>query len=263
MGVAGESPAFSFYAKDFLMGTATMSLAARGAYITLLAYQWDRGSVPGTAVELARVWGCTTLLAKKLWVIVGARFVQGEDGQWRNARLELERQKQAARREALATNGRRGSDSRWQGHGPAIGKAIAPPLASTSQGDGLPSPSPSPSVVKERRLAASAPDFVSNHRAFKGQHLAVFDWMLMELRAMLGANADAFNLDEWFHELDGMAGKERAVVKNRWKWIQEKTLAEADRRGLPQSDSAAKSWYCDYCGGRHTGSAVCPKLSVS
>ena len=54
-----QSPAFSFYAKDFLLGTATFSLSERGAYITLMSYQWDMGGVPDEAVERARLLGCS------------------------------------------------------------------------------------------------------------------------------------------------------------------------------------------------------------
>lgn len=103
-----DSPAFSFYAKDFMLSTVTMSLAERGAYITLLAYQWDRGTVPSGAVELSRLFGCSASQAKAYWSVLADKFEIGADGMLRNHRLEMERAKQAERREKLAQNGRKG-----------------------------------------------------------------------------------------------------------------------------------------------------------
>ena len=54
-----KSPAFSFYASNFIAGTLTYSLRERGAYITLLAWQWDHGSIPDEAKARCRVLGCT------------------------------------------------------------------------------------------------------------------------------------------------------------------------------------------------------------
>ena len=139
-----KAPAFSFYAKDFMLGTLNMSLAERGAYITLLAYQWDSGSVPADALALSRVLGCSRLEAGKVWPRVSEKFKQGEDGAWRNDRLELERTRQAARRDALAANGRLG------GRPPTKleeTKRLTKPEPNENQKQSLPSPSPSPSPI--------------------------------------------------------------------------------------------------------------------
>lgn len=107
MKAVQKSPAFSFYAKDFLTGTATMSLAERGAYVTLLAYEWDAGSVPGQASARARVLGCTAAQERSIWLKLESKFV-ARDGVFLNARLETERAKQILRRQALAQNGSKG-----------------------------------------------------------------------------------------------------------------------------------------------------------
>lgn len=106
-----SSPAFSFYAKDFLTGTATMSLAEVGAYTRLLAYQWDAGSVPAEANERARVLGCAKAQERELWKKVGKKFVL-VDGVYLNERLEGERRKQADRRQKLAQNGSKGGSQK-------------------------------------------------------------------------------------------------------------------------------------------------------
>ena len=103
-----KSPAFSFYAQDFVLGTMQLSLAERGAYITLLAYQWNHGSVPADHAALARICGCAEGQMGKLWLTLGGKFPRGPDGGCRNPRLEAERTKQETRRTALAANGQKG-----------------------------------------------------------------------------------------------------------------------------------------------------------
>lgn len=102
-----SSPAFSFYAKDFLAATATMSLAERGAYITLLGHQWDAGSVPSSPRERARVLGCTAAQERAIWLRLASKFALVGDA-YLNQRLEVERRKQIERREKLAANGKKG-----------------------------------------------------------------------------------------------------------------------------------------------------------
>lgn len=108
-GQSSKSPAFSFYAKEWLAATLSWALDARGAYATLMAYQWDAGSVPGDDLKaLARVLGVSSAKARLVWSVVSSKFQRGDDGQWRNTRLEQEREKQKTRREALQANGARG-----------------------------------------------------------------------------------------------------------------------------------------------------------
>lgn len=108
-GQSSKSPAFSFYAKEWLAATLSWALDARGAYATLLAYQWDAGSVPGDdTAALARVLGVTGIKARAVWAVISSKFERCPDGQWRNTRLEQERQKQADRRAALRDNGAKG-----------------------------------------------------------------------------------------------------------------------------------------------------------
>lgn len=102
-----KSPAFSFYAKDFLSGTAKMSLQEVGAYIRLLSYAWEDGCIPEDASERARLMVCAKAQERELWKKVGQKFVL-RDGGYVNERLEVERQKQAERRQRLSDNGKLG-----------------------------------------------------------------------------------------------------------------------------------------------------------
>lgn len=107
--VAGHNaPAVSFYAKDFLVGVAPLSLAERGAYITFLAYEWDSGSVPADPIIRARVLGCSRREADAVWSVISCKFLQQQDGSWINPRLEGERTKQEERRAVLTANGLKG-----------------------------------------------------------------------------------------------------------------------------------------------------------
>jgi uncharacterized protein YdaU (DUF1376 family) len=107
-----KAPAFQFYAKDFLTGTATMSLAEVGAYVKFLAYQWDVGAVPGTSQERARVLGCTPTHERNLWLRLSHKFVAVDEG-YRNLRLERERKKQEDFRALQSKRGKASARTRW------------------------------------------------------------------------------------------------------------------------------------------------------
>lgn len=99
-----KSPAFQFYAENFLNGTAEMSAEEVGAYIRLLCHQWHLGSLPDDDKKLMRLTG-----GKKAAIeLVKKKFVKGDDGNLRNARLEVSRQQQQEYRERQNRNGRLG-----------------------------------------------------------------------------------------------------------------------------------------------------------
>jgi uncharacterized protein YdaU (DUF1376 family) len=101
-------PAFQFYAADFMYGCRTLTLEERGAYITLLCHQWDKGSVPGDDLKtLALVLGTSGFSARKLWLKIADKFPRLSHG-FANRRLELERVKQARFRRKMAQNGKKG-----------------------------------------------------------------------------------------------------------------------------------------------------------
>lgn len=135
-----KPPAFQFYAADFLMGTATMSAEEVGAYIRLLCFQWDSGSIPDDDATIARLGGCAGNAVAK----IRQKFRVDHDG-LRNVRLEIERTKQRLFRDKQAENGAK----RWAGN--------AKPVPSHEPNTCSPSPSPSPvsdSVSRKRKVAA-------------------------------------------------------------------------------------------------------------
>lgn len=85
----GRSPAFQFYADDFLAGTITMTNEEKGAYISLLCIQWSRGFLSET--DFQRV--CAGMPSHSVGICQG-KFQVESDGTYRNKRLEAERTKQ-------------------------------------------------------------------------------------------------------------------------------------------------------------------------
>lgn len=226
------APAFSFYAKDFMLGIVSMSVAARGVYITLLAYQWDRGSVPADLTELSRICGCSIGQMRKLWPAVVVKFTQGVDGLYRNARLEAERRKQETWRAMKAEAGRKGGTAK------AANKQKASKKASKSLAEAsLPLPSSLPSSVSDLRTVPSEPLYGgrSKRPIFSGQRFTVFEWQLEGLSKLLGSYFESFDVHSWFFDLDAQARRVEMVIPQRdnGAWLLAQTQLEAGRRGLP------------------------------
>lgn len=109
-----QPPSFPFYAGDWIAGTATLSLEAKGAYIDLIAHQWNANEgVPGDdLVALSRIIRGSKSDAKRLWPMIASKFVLQPDGTYRNARVEHEREAKARYYEAKRRNGEKGGRPR-------------------------------------------------------------------------------------------------------------------------------------------------------
>lgn len=132
-----KSPAFQFYADDFLAGVADMTQGEVGAYILLLCHQWNRGSAP---VEPER----QQLLAKgSVSAHVLAKFETQPDGTLKNVRLEKEREKQALFRAKQQEKGRLSGQARRE---PRLNRGLtaAEPSGEPDTQPNTNSPSPSP-----------------------------------------------------------------------------------------------------------------------
>lgn len=107
-----KSPAFQFYAQDFLIGTDTMSSAEVGLYIRMLCYQWvmPEYGLPSDPTVLRRLmrWECDGMPEA-----VMKKFNTGEDGLLRNPRLEAIRRE----REEYCANQAANANARWAGNG--------------------------------------------------------------------------------------------------------------------------------------------------
>src|SRR6185295_18845352 len=108
-----QSPAFQFYPRDFLTdgNVATMTLAERGAYITLLCLCWQEQSLPFEHKKLARVVGVSMAAWIKIWPALSPCFSITQ-GRLSHPRLDREREKQAIFREQRSTAGKNSATRR-------------------------------------------------------------------------------------------------------------------------------------------------------
>ena len=134
----GRAPAFQFYADDFLAGTMTMTNEERGAYISLLCLQWSKGCV--TELDIQRI--CLGM-PTHCQGICQSKFQLGDDGHYRNQRLEVERSKQKERSQKQSNI----ANLRWKNHANALpthNQEDAEAYARSVPEVCFPSPSPSP-----------------------------------------------------------------------------------------------------------------------
>jgi uncharacterized protein YdaU (DUF1376 family) len=241
---SGRAPAFQFYPKDFLTDSnvVVMSMAERGAYITLICSCWIDGSIPVDVARLARLCGTSTAAFRKLWPALAPCFrpTRRISDRLIHPRLEREREKQAIFREEQSRKGKASAAARNRkatGRQPEIniGSTVVQPI--TVQ------PKPNSSIfdlqssISNLRSAEDVPalaDARSKRPIFKGQRFVIFEWQLDDLRRLLGLAFDAFDVHAWFFELDARAAAADLAVPQRdgGKWLQEQTLEEAAKRGI-------------------------------
>jgi len=102
-----RAPAFQFYASDFLASVVTMTNEERGAYITLLCIQWDKGWV--TQVDFERV---TAGMPPHTSGICQSKFKTDANGNLINSRLERVRAQQVVNKQKQVDN----ANKRWERH---------------------------------------------------------------------------------------------------------------------------------------------------
>ena len=114
----GKSPAFQFYAKEFLSDAnqAGMSLQETGAYIRLICFEWNEHGkgIPDDAVRCARMVGASVGSMRKMWPTLRSCFIAHDamTGRLVHPRLERERENQAYYRRRQSDNGKRGGRPR-------------------------------------------------------------------------------------------------------------------------------------------------------
>lgn len=106
----GKSPAFQFYASDFLVDTAEMSNQEVGAYIRLLAYQWVNDGITSVEHKLNRILGKEL---DDVWAGVEHKFELCDDNMYRNPRLERSRVELEEYKKRCSDAGKIGAAKRW------------------------------------------------------------------------------------------------------------------------------------------------------
>jgi len=93
--MSNELPMMPFWVKDWLAATMHWPCAERGAYISLLAFQWANGHVPPDVPQLARITGTTEEEFERIWETLAPKFESDSRGLF-NKRAE-EHRKEALR----------------------------------------------------------------------------------------------------------------------------------------------------------------------
>lgn len=70
-----KDPAFLFYPKDWLQGTAEMHPSEKGVYIDLLAHQHQTGDLPSDIKRLARLVGMSLMEFEPIWETLSSKFI--------------------------------------------------------------------------------------------------------------------------------------------------------------------------------------------
>ena len=79
-----KDPAFLFYPNDWIGGTMGMKKEKKGAYMELLMLQFNRGHM--NAHMIGQIVG-------QIWDGIKDKFIQDDEGNWYNDRLEVEKNK--------------------------------------------------------------------------------------------------------------------------------------------------------------------------
>lgn len=74
-----KDPAFLFYSKDWIEGTAEYMPEEKGVYIDLLCHQHQRGGIPSDPARLAKMVGLSNQVFNRIWKTISRHFI--EDGE--------------------------------------------------------------------------------------------------------------------------------------------------------------------------------------
>lgn len=82
-----KDPAFLFYSKDWLEGTAEMTHEEKGIYIDLLAHQHQKGDIPADIKRLCRLVGLSESEFSPIWGNLKTKFINRTDDRLVNRKL--------------------------------------------------------------------------------------------------------------------------------------------------------------------------------
>ena len=155
-----KSPAFQFYAKDWLSdaNVRSMSFAAKGVYIDLLAIYWNEGGLPASTDRLARLVGMAPAKFRRLWPAIEPCFVRIQE-QLSQKRLEDEKSKQEQFRSIQSTKGQLSAKSRAVSTDsqPRLNREATEQKSPVQPEVNSPFPSPFPSAKNGRTNERSGP----------------------------------------------------------------------------------------------------------
>ena len=109
------SPAFQFYARDWISDPNRMmlSLEDQGAYILLYCHCWRSGVISSNKEVLARMCNCSLDKIEKIFPRIKHLFRVNKDGTLTCLHAEEERAEQKANRDKRIAAGKKGAEKRW------------------------------------------------------------------------------------------------------------------------------------------------------
>lgn len=141
------SQSFPFYSSDFILGTMLMTAEEVGAYIRMLCWQWEQGSVPSSPDKIKRITGVSFA---KLSAVV-EKFDEDSDGNLKNFRMEEVRTDRENFMEVQRQNGKKGGRPKGERPKPLDSQnkpmgydRVSIGLTQSEPKKTLPSPLPSP-----------------------------------------------------------------------------------------------------------------------
>lgn len=75
-----KDPAFLFYSKDWIEGTAELFPEEKGVYIDLISHQHQKGELPKDKRRLARLVGLDLESFSKIWENIKDKFIESDSG---------------------------------------------------------------------------------------------------------------------------------------------------------------------------------------
>ena len=107
-----KAPAFQLYARDWFVGTMTLSVAEQGSYMRLLTFQWTEGGIPDTSAGRARILGLSEPEEADIWKSISRHFKE-IDGNLVNERLYNQYNELMQFRQEQSERGKLSAAKRW------------------------------------------------------------------------------------------------------------------------------------------------------
>jgi len=232
-----RSPWFAFYPDDFDSGTRAMTLAGRGAYLSLLCYQFSNGTIPKDERTICRIIGAFPDEWAEIRSEVLAKFEALEDGSWINRRMEKEREE----RDGIRVKRIEAVQKRWgNGFKPDTNEDTSVSTKPGANGDTSPSPSPSPSLTSYSHSGNGGGGAKKEHRRPT----------LTEAKAAAGnAGATPEEAETWWHKREAadwmrsLGGNAQGPVGSNWQsdlkqWAGGERQRKADAENRPRFNGA-------------------------
>ena len=216
-----RSPWFAFYPDDFSGGTRSMSLAARGAFIELLSFQFANGSIPADDTTICRIIGAFPKEWRAIKGEVLAKFEIADNGNFVNERMTKER----AERDGIREKRVQAITKRWSKTDTNVLQMY--PVCNDFVGD-LVYTSTSTSTTIENIEGDKSPSHSPSRKKVSG----------VDLDSIASRIADL--VPKWSRHLNG--DERAAIYENQAKWAD---LTEDDWSLLSRwySDTSPRSQY--------------------